>query len=114
MRDANGGRGPITAEALTQALGRNALPLGKKISPHDLRRTAHTHLGGDGIRATRFVRDRIINHADSSAGKSYDLYEYLAEKRTALEAWGAVLEGLVPEARLKRDNVVTLLGGGNG
>ena len=64
---------------------------------HDLRRTVGTGLGKLGI--LRFVIARVLNHADRTVTGFYDRYEYLAEKRHALEAWGQYLENLIaPQA----------------
>jgi integrase len=60
---------------------------------HDLRRTVATGLGKLGT--PRFVIGRILNHADRTVTGIYDRYEYLEEKRKALEEWGRYLEGLV-------------------
>jgi integrase len=60
---------------------------------HDLRRTVGTGLGKIGI--SRFIIARVLNHADRTVTGIYDRYEYLDEKRQALEAWGQYLENLV-------------------
>ena len=58
----------------------------KEWTPKDLRRTVKTRMGEIGI--SKPIRDHIQNHAltDVSA-KHYDRYDYLPEKRKALEAW---------------------------
>ena len=60
---------------------------------HDLRRTFATGLGKLAI--SRFVIARVLNHADRTVTGIYDRYEYLDEKRHALEAWGQYLENLI-------------------
>ncbi|MDB3953797.1 hypothetical protein N9452_07930 [Alphaproteobacteria bacterium] len=60
-------------------------------TPHDLRRTAATNitarvLSGDG-RSKRFVVSRVLGHADPEVTGVYDRYEYLDEKKTALQGW---------------------------
>jgi integrase len=60
---------------------------------HDLRRTVGTGLGKLGV--SRFIIGRILNHADRTVTGIYDRYEYLDEKRHALEAWGAYLTNLI-------------------
>jgi integrase len=69
---------------------------------HDLRRTVGTGLGKLG--ASRFIIARILNHADRTVTGIYDRYEYLDEKRHALEAWGAYLTNLIapPSANVVR------------
>lgn len=59
---------------------------------HDLRRTAATHMARLGI--SQFVIARVLNHADRSVTGIYNRYEYLAEKRHALEVWSGFLDGL--------------------
>lgn len=56
---------------------------------HDLRRTVATNLGRLGV--SRFVIERILNHADRSVTGIYDRHEYLADKRDALETWARYL-----------------------
>jgi integrase len=60
---------------------------------HDLRRTVGTGLGKLGT--PRFIIARVLNHADHTVTGIYDRYEYLTEKRHALEVWSEYLEGLV-------------------
>jgi hypothetical protein len=52
------------------------------------------------------LRDRIQNHAlNDVSSKHYDRYEYLPEKRRALEAWEQRLNGSDQD-----NNVVTFAG----
>ncbi len=61
---------------------------------HDLRRTAATEMGRLGT--PEFVIGKVLNHSSRGVtGQVYNRYEYLAEKRHALEQWGAYLERLV-------------------
>ncbi|TNJ16254.1 tyrosine-type recombinase/integrase [Aeromonas veronii] len=54
--------------------------------PRDFRRTCKTLMGELGI--TKDLRDRLQNHAlNDVSSKHYDRYEYLPEKRRALELW---------------------------
>jgi integrase len=61
---------------------------------HDLRRTVG--LGKLGIPC--FIIARVLNHADRTVTGIYDRYEYLDEKRHALEAWGRYLGNLIGPA----------------
>jgi integrase len=55
---------------------------------HDLRRTAATHMGRLGVSLE--VIARVLNHARAGVtAKHYALYEYEAEKRSALDRWAA-------------------------
>ena len=102
-RGPNGGAGdaPISGFSRAKAmLDEEAVKIaeageGAPVGPwrlHDLRRTAATVMGR--LRIARFVLSRILNHADQSVTGIYDRYEYLDEKRRALDAWGRFLENL--------------------
>jgi integrase len=78
----------IVAEARSEA----GLADLKPWTIHDLRRTVGTGLGKLGI--SRFIIARVLNHADRTVTGIYDRYEYLDEKRHALEVWGQYLENL--------------------
>jgi integrase len=54
--------------------------------PRDIRRTCKTLMGELGI--SKSIRDRLQNHAlQDVSSKHYDRYEYMPEKRIALESW---------------------------
>jgi integrase len=60
---------------------------------HDLRRTAATEMGRLGV--SEFIIARVLNHAARGVtGKVYNRYEYLEEKRRALDLWGQYLDNL--------------------
>jgi integrase len=63
------------------------------LTPHDLRRTAASHMTGMGI--SRLVVAKILNHAESGVTSVYDRHAYDAEKRQALDAWGHKLQSIV-------------------
>ncbi len=77
----------------------------KYLTPHDLRRTAATGMTALGI--NRLVVSKILNHVETSVTAIYDRHTYDSEKRHALEAWAAHLEGIL-SGKPKADNVVTL------
>ncbi|MDF1692960.1 MAG: tyrosine-type recombinase/integrase [Zhongshania sp.] len=61
---------------------------------HDLRRTVTTFMRRLSI--PQHVCARILSHAEKGVtGQVYDQYDMLAEKTSALEAWGRYLESLV-------------------
>jgi integrase len=61
---------------------------------HDLRRTAATEMGRLGI--PEFLISKVLNHAARGVtGRVYNQYEYLTEKRHALDAWGSYLDLLI-------------------
>jgi integrase len=69
----------------------------KEITMHDLRRTAGTYMSKYGV--PKDVRERILNHGGMRKGSItesvYNLYEYDAEKRAALELWADALAGII-------------------
>lgn len=62
-------------------------------TPHDLRRTAASHMTSQGI--SRLVVSKILNHVERSITAIYDRHSYDKEKRYALEAWGNKLEEII-------------------
>ena len=89
----------LDGHALTRAVSRLckrlAIPPG---SPHDFRRTGATVLTGERYAIRRFIVSKVLGHTanDGPAVTAvYDRNEYLAEKRSALEAWAGHLDGLI-------------------
>jgi integrase len=75
---------------------------------HDLRRTVATGLQKLGVRLE--VTEAVLNHVSGSRAGIVGIYqrhEWAEEKRVALNAWGAHLEGIV-EGRAAGGNVVEL------
>ncbi len=73
---------------------------------HDLRRTATTGMAQLGI--APHVADKVLNHTAgtiSGVAAIYNRFEYLDERKAALEAWGRRVEALVRGAA---PNVVEL------
>ena len=66
---------------------------GVSFVPHDLRRTAASHMTSFGI--SRLVVSKILNHAEPGITAVYDRHSYDREKRAALDAWGARLEAII-------------------
>lgn len=100
-----GGKAPVTGAAVAKAIKREettkegeATIMG--IVPwtaHDLRRSAATHMEELGI--SPFVVGHVLNHVSmtkaSITSKVYARYDYLAEKRAALDLWADRLQGIV-------------------
>ena len=79
--------------ALARAVRRNDAIYGlEHFTPHDLRRTAASHMTGMGI--SRLVVSKILNHAESGVTAVYDRHSYDNEKREALDAWAARVDTL--------------------
>ena len=64
--------------------------------PHDLRRTAASHMTSLGI--SRLVVAKILNHVERGVTAVYDRHSYDREKRIALETWGATIQELTSTA----------------
>ncbi len=87
--------------ATARALHRHHATLAKEpFSPHDLRRTAATHMASIGV--PRLVLSKVLNHVDGAVTAIYDRYSYDAEKREALDKWAAHLETLGLEATVAK------------
>lgn len=87
---------PLTARALTQALYDNWELMGLKaaITPHDLRRTAVTHLSRLGI--PEHIVQRVAGHSvGNNVSATYNRYGYLEEKRAALDKWAQEINSLL-------------------
>jgi integrase len=66
---------------------------------HDLRRTAAT--GMARLKIAPHVVDKVLNHVSGTirgVAAIYNQFEYLEERRTALEAWGLFVSDLVAPA----------------
>ncbi len=76
----------------------------KGFTPHDLRRTAASHMASAGVE--RFIIGQVLNHVEPGVTRVYDRHSYDQRKRAALETWdrelGAFLSGT------ERPKVVTL------
>jgi integrase len=75
---------------------------------HDLRRTMRTGLSK--LRIDADIRELVLAHALKGITKVYDRYDYLNEKRHALECWSEYVWNLVQP---KPDNVIRLQSSGS-
>lgn len=95
MASFHGEGAPVTDKSLIHAMRR--LPwkyTGDRPTPHDLRRTVRTGLGTLGV--PWHVAECCLNHSLGTIAATYDLSDrYLAERRAALEKWGAEVGRLV-------------------
>jgi integrase len=62
-------------------------------TPHDLRRTAASHMTGEGV--SRLVVSKILNHVEKGVTAVYDRHSYDREKLLAMETWARRLGGMV-------------------
>jgi len=84
-RMADSKTGHITTAAVSQQVRFSRHYGIPKWTPHDLRRTARTHMSR--LRIPREHAEAVLNHAKGGMVKVYDQYEFDAEKKDALQAW---------------------------
>lgn len=77
----------ISITALPSALGKYQRTAGiERWAPRDIRRTVKTVLGQEGVE--KGIRDRLHGHAmQDVSSRHYDRYDYLKEKRQAMDVW---------------------------
>jgi integrase len=96
----------LMVEALRDEAGSDQIELPPFVI-HDLRRTATTGMARLGI--APHVADRVLNHTAGTirgVAAVYNRFEYLPERKAALDAWGRFVEGLVRPGAAK--NVVPM------
>lgn len=116
-----GARAPVTGAAIAKAIKREevtkrGMSTIMGIEPwtaHDLRRTAATHMEELGI--SPFIIGHVLNHVSATkasiTSRVYARYDYMREKREALELWADRLTGILEDAAqiipfvTKSDNV---------
>ncbi|MEW6119376.1 MAG: tyrosine-type recombinase/integrase [Pseudomonadota bacterium] len=91
---------PLSEQAVGKAIARDLVAGGglhedgivEPFTPHDLRRTAATHMAALGFGS---VVPFVLGHTPQTVtGLHYDHHDYLAEKRRALDTWAQRLSGL--------------------
>ncbi len=87
----------ILPTAVDHALRKNIdkFEVSKAFTPHDLRRTAASHMTALGV--SRLVVSKILNHVERSVTAIYDRHTYEQEKRQALYIWGDRIGKLLNE-----------------
>lgn len=70
---------------------------------HDIRRTVRSQLSR--LKVTEEAREAVLAHARPGIKGTYDVHDYLDEKREALEMWATRLRSIVEPAP---DNVISL------
>lgn len=104
---------PVARMSLGRAMARLCEAAGvKDASAHDLRRTASTVMASERIGVLGEVVARILNHAPPGMGVTavYNRHAYIAEKRSALTRWAALLSEILAEDE-RPSNVRQLRGG---
>ncbi len=97
----------LQVPALSHAVRHNREYFGiAKWTPHDLRRTAASHIAALGT--DRFTLARILNHTDREVTGVYDRYTYDDEKRRALRKWDRRLQAIVSGEAQQEDTIVSI------
>jgi hypothetical protein len=94
----------LTLRALARQRGED--PSSVMLQPwvnHDIRRTVRSQLSR--LRVTEEAREAVLAHVRPGIAGTYDHYDYLDEKREALELWAARLREIVTP---RPDNVIKL------
>jgi len=91
-----GKSGPIDPKYVTRSVARCLNRFERHgvaaFTPHDLRRTGRTGLARLGIKVD--VAERVLNHARERMEATYDVHDYIEEKREALDKWARHLAEL--------------------
>ena len=89
------GKTHIIATAIDHALRKSlsAFKDVKLFTPHDLRRSAASHLTKLGV--SRLVVSKILNHVENTVTAVYDRHTYDNEKKQAIKLWGQWLSNLI-------------------
>jgi integrase len=93
---ANGGEHHIDPKQLTRSVAKCLQRFKERgigaFTLHDLRRTCRTGLARVGV--APHIAERVLNHAQERIPGTYDVHDYLEEKRAALEKWAMHLQAL--------------------
>jgi integrase len=93
---------PMSPTALSHALRKNLELLGiTDAHPHDLRRTAASHMTMLGH--NRLVVSKVLNHVEGGVTAVYDRYQYDTEKRQALNDWASKIKQLIYPSSQDKD-----------
>ena len=88
----------FTPEAINHAVKRNQPQDIEHFTPHDLRRTAASHMTAMGI--PRLVVSKMLNHTENSVTAIYDRHSYDTEKKNAIEIWGNKLNEIINDRNI--------------
>ena len=98
-------RGHISTDTLNVAITRIASGI-DHFTIHDLRRTVRTQLAAIGV--APHIAERVLNHKLRGVAGVYDRYDYLSERREALNHWASVLDAIEYGRSINEWNVVPL------
>jgi integrase len=104
---AENGTEPLRLDGYSKAITRLCQQFKiESFTPKDLRTTFKTLAGKAGL--AKEIRDRLQNHALTDvSSRHYDRYDYLAEKRQAIQKWSIYLNHII-SGETVADNVLML------
>lgn len=82
--------GHVSPDTLNLALTRLDMGDIDHFTVHDMRRTARTHLSALGVNSD--VAERALNHKIKGLEANYNQYQFLRERKEALDKWADFLE----------------------
>jgi integrase len=94
-------RGDSIYHAMVKLVAATAM---NKATPHDLRRTGSTVMTSERLGVMPFIRSKVLGHRGDMGGGAavsmlhYDMNEYVAEKRRALNDWSNLVLRIVNTA----------------
>jgi integrase len=100
---------PLIQHSLSRAVSRHYREIGieEPFTPHDLRRSMRTRLAE--LKVPEFIAERTLGHKLEGILAVYNQYDYLPEKRKALEAWEAKMEAILGiHKKAQRAKVISL------
>lgn len=80
----------VSPDTLNLALTKVEGDLAEHFTPHDLRRTARTHMSELGVAPD--IAERALNHIIPGVRGVYDRYAYFTQRKAALAIWAGRLE----------------------
>ncbi len=93
------GRQPADPKQITRSIARCQQRFAKlgiaHFTAHDLRRTGRTVMSRLGV--DKDHAERVLNHTREQIEGTYDVHDYVAEKRAALELWESHLSQLLAD-----------------
>jgi integrase len=99
--DMEGPMSPITLHHAVKTVESDSM---EHFTPHDLRRTAASHMASAGVQ--RLVVSKILNHVESGVTATYDRHSYDREKLQAMTTWEQKLQSILTG---KKADVVNLM-----
>ncbi len=92
------GNSYMTGRAISRAVLRSQGEINiEQWTPHDLRRTAATGMAGMDV--PPYVVEKVLNHSMQGVMAVYNRYDYMMERRSALDKWSEHILGIIRNAK---------------